>query len=318
LALKLEDGGPLTIMEFARTMEAMGFGFGVASVVIIFQAYFSRKHKFLLFYGISFSLGLLHLALIELPTLLNFPIEPSVFLAKYIHVISTVPLVAVYFFLKAVDSVTDHGHFRRFRLTYAVVMCAVLAHLVFRAIVGRSVAVATSISWIHYNLIVVVQVVFCAVMIRRASGFAKDKKTAIQSFGIYYLANILISMALNYSWRYRVLDHQTYINLYFFFAFLIDAAPLVFLRWFLKRYESSSFRYGEDDKVSDEFVQHFAITPREREIIDLICAGKTNKEIGDILFISHQTVKDHVYKIFRKTGVKNRISLANLTKKPIP
>jgi len=304
-------------MEFARTMEAMGFGFGVASVVIIFQAYFSRKHKFLLFYGISFGLGLLHLALIELPTLLNFPLEPSVFLAKYIHVISTVPIVAVYFFLKAIDSVTDHGHFQRFRLIYSAAMFAVLAHLVFRAIVGRSVAVATSISWIHYNFFIVVQTVFCIVMIRRAAGLAKDKKTAIQSFGIYYLANILISMALNYSWRYRVLDRQTFNNLYFTFAFLIDSAPLVFLRWFLKRYESSSFKHGEDGKVSDEFVHHFAITPREREIIDLICSGKTNKEIGDILFISHQTVKDHVYKIFRKTGVKNRISLANLTKKSV-
>lgn len=304
-------------MEFARTMEAMGFGFGVASVVIIFQAYFSRKHNFLLFYGISFSLGLLHLALIELPALLNFPLDPSVFLAKYIHVISTIPILAVYFFLKAIDSVTDHGHFHRFHKYYTAVLFSVLAHLILRAIVGRSVAVATSISWIHYNFFVVVQVVFCVVMIRRAAGLAKDKKTAIQSFGIYYLANILISMALNYSWRYRVLDLQTFNNLYFTFAFLIDAAPLIFLRWFLRRYESSSFRHGEDSQVTDEFVQHFAITPREREIIDLICSGKTNKEIGDILFISHQTVKDHVYKIFRKTGVKNRISLANLTKKSL-
>jgi DNA-binding CsgD family transcriptional regulator len=304
-------------MEFARTMEAMGFGFGVASVVIIFQAYFSRKHKFLLFYGISFSLGLLHLALIKLPTLLNSPLEPSVFMAKYIPAISTVPILALYFFLKAVDSVTDHGHFHRFRKYYTAALFAVLAYLSFRSIVGRSVAVATSISWIQYNAIVVIQAIFCVVMIRRAAGSAKDKKTAIQSFGIYFLANILITMALNYSWRYRVLDFQSYTNLYFTFAFLIDSAPLVFLRWFLKRYESRPFKQGEDSKVSDEFVQLFKISPREREIIDLICSGKTNKEIGDILFISHQTVKDHVYKIFRKTGVKNRISLANLTKKSL-
>ena len=304
-------------MEFARTMEAMGFGFGVASVVIIFQAYFSRKHKFLLFYGISFSLGLLHLTLIELPNLLYFPFEPSVFLGKYIPLISTIPVLALYFFLLAIDAVTDHGHVNRFRLHYTAAMFAVLIHLFIRAILGTSVALATSISWIQYNFFIVVQVVFCVIMIRRAAGFSKDKETAIRSFGIYYLANILISMALNYSWRYRVLDLQTFNNLYFSFAFLIDAAPLVFLRWFLKRYESSSPRYGEDDKVSDEFVRHFAITPREREIIDLLCLGKTNKEIGDLLFISHQTVKDHVYKIFRKTGVKNRIGLANLTKRPL-
>jgi DNA-binding CsgD family transcriptional regulator len=38
----------------------------------------------------------------------------------------------------------------------------------------------------------------------------------------------------------------------------------------------------------------------------------TNQEISDSLFISVQTVKDHIYRIFLKTGVKNRVQLTNL------
>jgi DNA-binding NarL/FixJ family response regulator len=48
------------------------------------------------------------------------------------------------------------------------------------------------------------------------------------------------------------------------------------------------------------------------EVIDLICLGKTNREIADELYISVDTVKDHNYKIFQKTGVKNRTQLVKL------
>ena len=63
-------------------------------------------------------------------------------------------------------------------------------------------------------------------------------------------------------------------------------------------------------------LERFGITPREREIIELICAGRTNPEIAEMLFISVATVKDHNYNIFRKTGVRNRVELANLFQEP--
>lgn len=62
----------------------------------------------------------------------------------------------------------------------------------------------------------------------------------------------------------------------------------------------------------DGLAVKYQITKREMEVIELVCRGKTNKEIADALFISIETVKDHNYKIFQKTGVKNRIQLVNL------
>ena len=56
----------------------------------------------------------------------------------------------------------------------------------------------------------------------------------------------------------------------------------------------------------------FGITKREREIIHLICEGNSNRDIRDQLFISLQSVKDHIYRIYQKTGVKNRVQLTNL------
>ncbi len=49
------------------------------------------------------------------------------------------------------------------------------------------------------------------------------------------------------------------------------------------------------------------LTSREREILLKIASGASNQDISDELFISLHTVKTHIYNIFRKIGVKNRI-----------
>lgn len=52
------------------------------------------------------------------------------------------------------------------------------------------------------------------------------------------------------------------------------------------------------------------LTRREREIVGLICIGATNQEIADKLFISTNTVKTHIYKIYKKIHVPNRMQAA--------
>lgn len=56
----------------------------------------------------------------------------------------------------------------------------------------------------------------------------------------------------------------------------------------------------------------YHITEREFEVIKLIKAGLTNKEIASELSISVNTVNNHIANIFSKTGVGSRIDLLNL------
>lgn len=53
------------------------------------------------------------------------------------------------------------------------------------------------------------------------------------------------------------------------------------------------------------------LTRREKEIIKLIVSGKTDKEIGNSLFISNKTAKTHRNNILRKTELNNSTALAH-------
>ena len=48
------------------------------------------------------------------------------------------------------------------------------------------------------------------------------------------------------------------------------------------------------------------LSEREREVLTLIAAGRTNREIAASLYLSPHTVKEHASSLYRKLGVKNR------------
>ena len=52
-----------------------------------------------------------------------------------------------------------------------------------------------------------------------------------------------------------------------------------------------------------------SISRREREVLIQLLGGKTNRKISQELDISEKTVKNHLWKIYRKLGVKNRTQL---------
>lgn len=56
--------------------------------------------------------------------------------------------------------------------------------------------------------------------------------------------------------------------------------------------------------------QGAVLSTREREIVGLIAQGFKNKDMAERLFISEQTVKNHLHNIFDKLGVSDRLELA--------
>ena len=79
-------------------------------------------------------------------------------------------------------------------------------------------------------------------------------------------------------------------------------APRRVLSMFIERVSSSPGRIFPAGRVT--------FTDREQEVLEMLVAGRSNKEIGAALGIEERTVKAHVAKLMRKVGVQNRIALS--------
>lgn len=106
--------------------------------------------------------------------------------------------------------------------------------------------------------------------------------------------------------------HYSYENKYFepfIFAEKIVRTLLVILQ--KERHEDLSF--GEKKFIEEALTylqpekKEEILSAREKEVLEIMLSGATNKEISDKLYISVSTVKTHIINIYSKLGVSNRI-----------
>lgn len=57
------------------------------------------------------------------------------------------------------------------------------------------------------------------------------------------------------------------------------------------------------------FVRSFALSPREREVLNLLATGLDTRQLARRLFLAEHTIQDHLKSIFAKTGARNRPAL---------
>lgn len=54
------------------------------------------------------------------------------------------------------------------------------------------------------------------------------------------------------------------------------------------------------------------LSPREREVVDMVAAGKTNRQVAEVLFLSTRTVEKHVAQAMRKLGLNSRAGFTGM------
>jgi DNA-binding CsgD family transcriptional regulator len=59
----------------------------------------------------------------------------------------------------------------------------------------------------------------------------------------------------------------------------------------------------------------FGLTPRERQILEMVVAGHANKEIARACSVTEQTIKHHLTRVFDKTGASTRVELVMIASK---
>ncbi|HBF65211.1 MAG TPA: hypothetical protein DDW34_05050 [Clostridium sp.] len=92
--------------------------------------------------------------------------------------------------------------------------------------------------------------------------------------------------------------------------YCIFAATIIY--YFFKKDPLTLFSEEEKEIYEERlpnFISIYGLTKREIEVLELVCNGMNNPDIGDKLCISEHTVKRHLNNIFHKTEVRNRYEL---------
>lgn len=137
-------------------------------------------------------------------------------------------------------------------------------------------------------------------------GTGREGRPILTSFSLFYLVTFSLILVIN-----LLPEEMVYIP-GMATLFLFNLFPIVWLRRYFRPETVEMVPILEDPILLDRFCEQHGISNREREIAELIVQGKSNKEIEDQLFISLNTVKNHIYRLFRKIGVNSRSQLIHL------
>ncbi len=92
---------------------------------------------------------------------------------------------------------------------------------------------------------------------------------------------------------------------------VMNYPALLWLRHFLRR-RAIARPAGPLPADTKEHLGALGLSAREADVIELLLAGLSQKEIADRLCIAPETVKKHTYNAYRKLGVRNRVQLIYL------
>jgi two-component system, NarL family, response regulator LiaR len=140
-------------------------------------------------------------------------------------------------------------------------------------------------------------------------GDAAVKKTVLL-YGL--LGGVLIAGLKFIEYRFLVVEHS--LEIYGGLVALLFSAVGIWLGLKLTKTKETivvkevavPVRADEPFAVNENRRDQLGITPREMEILELIAAGLSNREIAGRLFVSENTVKTHSSRLFDKLQAKRR------------
>lgn len=151
-------------------------------------------------------------------------------------------------------------------------------------------------------VIFVVMAVFAVdVFEKRAAIYEKDR--ALRLFQFFYLTILSVFFVQN-------LFNYSHKNFFLMMTIWpLNLFPFYWSKYKLRMENSNGISLSINSEDIESLISEFSITGREREILECILSGFSNREIQNRLFLSPHTVKNHNYNLYRKLGVRNRIEL---------
>ena len=226
-------------------------------------------------------------------------------------------LAALYFFILFIGALLRSAVSAKLKRGYAVFAAAVILVLIIvtaRYLDARLVEPAARVLGVINAGILLAYVI--------VSGWGLAGTWAIEDprrrrwarlVGVSYLVFFGLGLVLPWGWiRRQFLGIWPLPMILFYFSSNVPAL-LVF-----RRFQDGAPADGPAlDPVDNDLASFFAgrgLTPREIEVVGLVLQGRSNKDIEKALFISIHTVKNHLYKIYQKLGVRSRFQVVAMVR----
>jgi DNA-binding CsgD family transcriptional regulator len=310
------------MLHFTVFIYIAALSLGLSAFVISFQLYKLYRYRYLLAY-------VYYLALLNLASLANLifyyyylnlkesstAYQYNIYLIIYIIAMFFITMACTYAFILWTRGIVEKALPKIVTYFYFISFCILLIiyfYGVKEFIKSESLQIfllndyVTRIFISSVTLLAIIQIFFNA---RKLQNPQKQKAVAI--FGLLYLL-IYIIIFICFFLPYTA--NTILISLLFL---SLNIVPILFLKRYLQRSYWDILAEPERGKIINRLYAKHNISKREKEVIYLILQGKSNKEIANALFISLPTVKQHIYNIYQKIGVKSRMQLNNFIREHI-
>jgi DNA-binding CsgD family transcriptional regulator len=184
--------------------------------------------------------------------------------------------------------------------------------------------IQASLEWLKRTSVILVFAVLIVTLgvlldlvIRRQTALDPNRRKVVRAFGFLLLACFVpyaVAVLLPGFAPYTVaviLPESYDFHVAMLTQLLLNLAPIIWIHSFFNPYYER-LSVANNAGVLDILVRDHKISKREREIMELILQGKSNKQIQELLFISLHTVKNHIYNLYQKLNIKSRNQLMSL------
>lgn len=287
---------------------------GIWTLSYVYQTYKRHKKNFLKWYFIFIFLmnfSIIVFQIIAYLYVLKSDTSFMLLLYRYVFasIINSLSVVITIYYLSKILTELNYLNFPAFiRSTFIIVMTIFLInyfiglYLFLQFETGYWLRITDLVVDIFSWLAIFVVLIYFS-LIAPKNKIQIYRKVSLTFFYLYITFYIL--------WSLSVLPPEPIRYYTVFFTYIIfNVIPLI---WIPKYYLKLLNIHKQEDEIgpSISFIKKFHITKREKDIINLIITGKSNKEIADILFISLSTVRNHIYRLYQKLKVNSRVQMIN-------
>lgn len=172
----------------------------------------------------------------------------------------------------------------------------------------QALSITLNDMFLYSSILLIIPTIFASIYLRKNKGNENYRLLSEIMIAFYPMALTLpldLIFFRNSPFKLTLLTHSLFSIFVFFYIF----------RHYMINYEPEPISLH--DRLAAFYTGH-SVSPREQEIITRVIEGKSNREIGEVLFISANTVKTHIRNIYKKLGVSNRVQLVHAIKENHP